>query len=137
MTTLIVNSNRLDLIDEIHAQNKSIIIDADKHELLFNDGTGTYSTKDGASEDPRVGDLANLTTTDKSSIVNAINEVEGNTQTNADQIESIHDEVTSLAEDLSKIKAYEGYVSSIAQASWTSDAQAPAASYGYKAVITQ
>lgn len=158
MTTLIVNSNRLDLIDDYHAQNKSIIIDSEKHELLFNDGTGTYSTKEQSAEDARVGDLADLTTTEKSTIVGAINEVNSGVSDNADAISSLGETVSDLGEDVSGLSndvssldtrvtaleqapailpsySYAGTLAGLATTDWAADASAPVADYGYKATL--
>lgn len=158
MTTLIVNSNRLDLIDDYHAQNKSIIIDSDKHELLFNDGTGTYSTKEQSAEDARVGDLADLTTTEKSTIVGAINEVNSGVSDNAGSISSLGETVSGLVGDVGDLSgdvsgldtrvttleqapailpsySYAGTLAGLATADWAADANAPVADYGYKATL--
>lgn len=158
MTTLIVNSNRLDLIDDYHAQNKSIIIDSEKHELLFNDGTGTYSTKEQSAEDARVGDLADLTTTEKSTVVGAINEVNSGVSNNAGSISSLGETVSSLEEDVSGLRddvssldtrvtaleqapailpsySYAGTLAGLAATDWETDASAPVAAYGYKATL--
>lgn len=158
MTTLIVNSNRLDLIDDYHAQNKSIIIDSEKHELLFNDGTGTYSTKEQSAEDARVGDLDGLTTTEKSTIVGAINEVNSGVSDNADAISSLGETVSGLEEDVSGLNgdvggldtrvtaleqapvvlpsySYAGTLAGLVTTDWAADASAPVADYGYKATL--
>lgn len=47
-----------------------------------------------------IGTLANLTTSDKTSLVNAVNEVKGNTTTNAGAINAINAEIAKLEPEL-------------------------------------
>ena len=47
-----------------------------------------------------IGTLANLTTSDKASLVNAVNEVKGNATTNAGAISSLQEQIYDLEEEL-------------------------------------
>lgn len=85
MTTLIVNSNRIDLVDPVSGLNKSIEVDSVNHTLVVDDGTGggtTYPLANKAQLDSAVetidettGSLNNLITSAKTNLVAAVNEV--------------------------------------------------------------
>lgn len=103
MTSLLVNSNRLELVDQINGLNKSIEFDTKNHLIKFNDGSRAidYSL---AREDQVeaalgaiteiIGSLNDLVTEAKSTLVAAINEV-------ATQSGSDHSAITTLTGDAS------------------------------------
>lgn len=88
MSTLIVNSNRIDLVDPISGRNKSITIDEVSHKAIIDDGSQINELANQSSVDAlatavanlatAIGTLASLTTEVKSDLVSAINEVDAN-----------------------------------------------------------
>ena len=123
MPTIITNSNRIDLVDPIKGKNKSITIDEEQQRIIVDDGTG-YSWDISGDTDESVGALArelhqlaaevatfadkldalgnveNLTTTDKSSVVSAVNEVNSKATANANSIGTIADLAVQGTDDL-------------------------------------
>lgn len=88
MSTLIVNSNRIDLVDPISGRNKSITIDEVSHKAIIDDGSQINELANQSSVDAlatavanlatAIGTLASLTTEVKTDLVSAINEVDYN-----------------------------------------------------------
>lgn len=105
MSTLIVNSNRIDLIDPISGKNKSITIDEASHKATINDGSQIYELANQSSVDAlatavnnlasAIGTLASLTTEAKSDLVSAINEVDANANEAVSTATSAQSDATS------------------------------------------
>ncbi|MBP5593518.1 MAG: hypothetical protein J6X75_05080 [Clostridia bacterium] len=105
MSTLIVNSNRIDLIDPISGKNKSITIDEVSHKAIIDDGSQINELANQSSVDAlatavnnlasAIGTLASLTTEVKTDLVSAINEVDANASEAVSTANSAQSDATS------------------------------------------
>ena len=143
MPTIITNSNRIDLVDPIKGKNKSITIDEEQQRLIVNDGTGESWDISGDTDESvgalarelhtledNVGDLSDLTTDVKTSIVAAINDTYTNAtigrahaNTIASQLDSLITQMNNWANNqlLAKVNSTviaQGTTESIAIADW-------------------
>ena len=105
MSTLIVNSNRIYLIDPISGKNKSITIDEVSHKAIIDDGSQVNELANQSSVDAlatavnnlasAIGTLASLTTEVKTDLVSAINEVDYNADAAAGAASNAQSDATS------------------------------------------
>lgn len=105
MSTLIVNSNRIDLVDPISGRNKSITIDEVSHKAVIDDGSQINELANQSSVDAlatalnnlasAIGTLASLTTEVKTDLVSAINEVDYNADAAAGAASNAQSDATS------------------------------------------
>ena len=123
MPTIITNSNRIDLVDPISGKNKSITIDDVQQRLVINQGSDDEWDISGDTDETvgalarelhqlanevatfadkldTLGNVENLTTEDKSSVVGAVNEVNSKATTNANNIGTMSELAVQDADDL-------------------------------------
>lgn len=123
MPTIITNSNRIDLVDPISGKNKSITIDEEQQRLVINQGSDDEWDISGDTDETvgalarelhqlaaevatfadkldTLGNVENLTTTDKTSVVSAVNEVNSKATTNANNIGTMSELAVQDANDL-------------------------------------
>ena len=123
MPTIITNSNRIDLVDPIKGSNKSITIDEEQQRLVINQGSDDEWDISGDTDESvgalarelhqlaaevatfadklaTIGNVENLTTTDKTSVVGAVNEVNSKATTNANNIGTMSELAVQDASDL-------------------------------------
>ena len=123
MPTIITNSNRIDLVDPISGKNKSITIDEEQQKLVINQGSDDEWDISGDTDETvgalarelhhlasdvsafadklaTMGNVENLTTTDKTSVVGAVNEVNSKATTNSTNIGTMSELAVQDASDL-------------------------------------
>lgn len=123
MPTIITNSNRIDLVDPISGKNKSITIDEAQQRLVINQGSSDEWDISGDTDESvgalarelhqladevatfadklaTIGNVENLTTTDKSSVVSAVNEVNSKATANSNSIGTMSELAVQGTDDL-------------------------------------
>lgn len=123
MPTIITNSNRIDLVDPIKGSNKSMTIDDVQQRLVINQGSDDEWDISGDTDETvgalakelhqlandvtalankldTLGNVENLTTTDKTSVVGAVNEVNSKATTNANSIGTMSELAVQGTDDL-------------------------------------
>lgn len=159
MTIIITNSNRIDLVDPISGKNKSITIDEEQQRLVINQGTDNEWDISGDTDETvgalarelhslanevnsfadkiaTIGNVENLTTSNKTSLVSAVNEVNESATNARGRADSISSSVTNWAnvQLLPKVNSTviaQGTTSAVAASAWTKSSLPVNPAYGY------